>query len=70
MTFDPKKPYNNLPLLPPKAQIETATVLKKAISAARALGELKGLGRTIPNQAMLVDSLVLQEAKVLLQRIG
>lgn len=63
MTFDPKKPYNDLPLLPPKAQIETATVLKKAISAARALGELKGLGRTIPNQAMLVDSLVLQEAK-------
>lgn len=70
MTFDPKKPYNDLPLLPPKAQIETATVLKKAICAARALGELKGLGRTIPNQAMLVDSLVLQEAKDLLQRIG
>lgn len=63
MTFDPMMPYNDLPLLPPQAQIETRTVLKKAISAARALAELKGLGRTIPNQAMLVDSLVLQEAK-------
>jgi Fic family protein len=63
MTFDPSKPYKDLPLLPPKAQIETNAVLKKAISAARALAELKGLGQTIPNQAMLVDSLVLQEAK-------
>jgi len=63
MTFDPVTPYNNLPPLPPKAQVETSAVLKKAIGAARALAELKGLGQTIPNQAMLVDSLVLQEAK-------
>jgi Fic family protein len=63
MTFDPTVPYNDLPLLPPKVQVETRAVLKKAISAARALAELKGLGQTIPNQAMLVDSLVLQEAK-------
>jgi Fic family protein len=63
MTFDRLTPYNDLPLLPPKSQIETSAVLKKAIAAARALAELKGLGQTIPNQAMLVDSLVLQEAK-------
>lgn len=63
MTFDSTQPYNDLPLLPPKAQVETRAVLKKAIGAARALAELKGLGQTIPNQAMLVDSLVLQEAK-------
>ena len=63
MTFDPRVPYNDLPPLPPTRNVETEVVLKKAISAARALAELKGLGQTIPNQAMLVDSLVLQEAK-------
>lgn len=63
MTFDPETPYNDLPVLPPKVPVETGAVLKKAIGAARALAELKGLGQTIPDQAMLVDSLVLQEAK-------
>ena len=63
MTFDPKKPYNDLPLLPPKVEIETRTILRKAITTGRALAELKGLGATIPNQAVLVNSLILQEAR-------
>ena len=63
MKFDPNKPFNDLPLLPPKADVETKPVLKKAITANRALAELKGLGGTIPNQALLVNSLILQEAK-------
>lgn len=63
MTFDPKKPYNDLPLLPPKANIETRTILRKTITAGRALAELKGLGATIPNQSVLVNSLTLQEAR-------
>ena len=63
MRLDPRKPYNALPPLPPQTDIETKAVLKKAIGAGRALAELKGLGETIPNQAMLVNSLVLQEAK-------
>jgi hypothetical protein len=29
MNFNPEKPYNNLPLLPPKAEFETRAVLKK-----------------------------------------
>lgn len=62
-TFDPHRPYNDLPPLPPSKDVETNVVLRHAIDAARALAELKGLGQTIPNQAMLVDSLVLQEAK-------
>jgi Fic family protein len=61
--FDRRKPYNDLPPLPPLADVETTAVLKKAISAGRALAELKGLGETIPNQALLVTSLVLQEAR-------
>ena len=56
-------PYNNLPPLPPAAEVETAAVLRKAISASRALAELKGMAERMPNQAMLIDSLVLQEAR-------
>ena len=56
-------PYNDLPPLPPATVIETAAVLKKAISASRAMAELKGMAERMPNQAMLIDSLVLQEAR-------
>ncbi len=63
MPFDPAKPYNALPLLPPKADLETKAVLKKAIAANKALAELKGLGQTIPNQTMLVNTITLQEAR-------
>ncbi len=63
MVFLPDKPFNDLSLLPPKGEIETKATLKKAISAGRALAELKGLGETIPNQAILLNSIILQEAK-------
>lgn len=63
MSFDPQKPYNDLPLLPPKQDIETRNILRKTITAGRALAKLKGLGETIPNQSMLVNSVVLQESK-------
>lgn len=63
MTFDPKEPYNDLPPLPPRKDMETKAVLKKTIAARSALAELKGLGATIPNQALLVNSLILQEAR-------
>jgi Fic family protein len=63
MKFDPHKPYNELPLLPPKADIETKAILKKTVYAGRKLAELKGIGSTIPNQAMLINTVVLQEAK-------
>lgn len=63
MAFNPKTPYNDLPPLPPQMDVETKPILKKTITARSALAELKGLGETIPNQALLVDSLILQEAK-------
>lgn len=62
MNYDPKVPYNDLPPLPPPVDLETKDVLKKAISVTQALAELKGLGHVIPNQSMLVNSLVLKEA--------
>jgi Fic family protein len=63
MPFDPRKPYNDLPPLPPPIDLETRAVLKKAINANRALAELKGAGDLIPNQAILINSIPLQEAK-------
>ena len=62
--FDQNKPYNDLPLLPPKAELETKAVLRKAIAANKALAELKGTGDLIPNQGLLINTIVLQEAKL------
>lgn len=59
--FNRNLPFNDLPPLPPTAEVETVVVLKKAISASRAMAELKGMAERMPNQAMLIDSLVLQE---------
>ena len=61
--FERDQPYNDLPALPPTSAVETPAVLKKAIAASRALAELKGMAERMPNQAMLIDSLVLQEAR-------
>ncbi len=49
--------------LPLSKEIETKAVLKKALEANRALAELKGTARTIPNQSILINALSLQEAK-------
>ena len=60
--FNRDQPFNDLPPLPPPGALETPVILKKTIAASRALAELKGMAERIPNQAMLIDSLVLQEA--------
>jgi len=64
MTFDPKQPYNDLPLLPPPGELETKPVLKRCVAANKALAELKGAGDLIPNQAVLINAIPLQEAKL------
>jgi Fic family protein len=61
--FDPKIPFNNLPTLPPKEDIETKAVLKLCIEARSALAELKVAGNLIPNQAVLINIIPLLEAK-------
>lgn len=43
--------------------IETKAVLKATAKAYQALGELKGLAVTMPNQYILLPTLSLQEAK-------
>jgi Fic family protein len=63
MKFDRSRPYNQLPLIPPKTDMENKAILKKTVIAGRALAELKGIGETIPNQAMLINTIVLCEAQ-------
>ena len=58
----------NLPLLPRlplpgTSNLETRPVLKKTAEAHRYLAELKGIVASIPNEAILINTLVLQEAK-------
>lgn len=61
--FDRKIPFNDLPLLPPKAETETKRVLLKTISAGRALAQLNGTLLNLPNPTLFLDSIHLQEAK-------
>lgn len=64
MLFDRTLPYNDLPLLPPPGvDLESKAVLKQIVPTSRALAELKGAGNLIPNQAVLLSTLGLQEAK-------
>lgn len=45
------------------ARFDTPVILKMLASSSRALAELKGLAASIPNQAILINTLGLQEAK-------
>lgn len=63
MLFRPDRPYNDLPLLPPQADIESKTILKGCIGARAALAELRVSGQLIPNQAVLINSIPLLEAQ-------
>ena len=50
-------------LPPQREKIETINILRQLSKASQSLGELKGVAKTIPNQAMLINAVVLQEAK-------
>jgi Fic family protein len=61
--FNRVTPYNDLPLLPPKADIETKNILRKTISSGRALAQLNGALLNLPNPTLFLDTIYLQEAK-------
>ena len=61
--FDKNIPYNDLPLLPPNADVETKEILRKTISAGRALAQLNGTLKNLPNPTLFLDTIYLQEAK-------
>lgn len=62
--YDRNIPYNDLPdLPPPEEKVITIEILHALNRANKALAELKGLVRKLPNQAMLVNTITLREAK-------
>src|SRR5262245_54747542 len=63
LTWRPNIPYNDLPLLPPRTDLETKPILKRCIRARAALAELKQAAVRIPNQGMLINSMPLLEAQ-------
>ncbi|MCC5937149.1 MAG: Fic family protein [Lunatimonas sp.] len=61
--FNRNIPYNYLPALPPQIELETKGILLKTISASRALSQLNGAIRNLPNPTLFLDTIHLQEAK-------
>ena len=62
--YDRNQPYNHLPLLPPlDDKFLSIEILKAVNKANKALAELKGYAKKLPNQSMLVNTIALREAK-------
>ncbi len=56
--------FNNLPFLPPaKEKIETVKVLRQLIKSSVALAELKGIVHILPNPEILLNAIILREAR-------
>jgi Fic family protein len=64
MPIQAQKPFNELPELPPdRDKIETVNVLRQLVKSSIALAELKGLASTLPNPSILLNAVVLKEAR-------
>jgi Fic family protein len=57
------QPYDALPTLPPKVELESKVVLKQCITARAALAELKRAAELLPNPGVLINTLPLLEAR-------
>jgi Fic family protein len=57
-------PHYKFDKLPPlREKVETIEILRQSNKSIAALAELKGIAKTIPNQVMLLNAVVLKEAK-------
>lgn len=63
MKFDPNIPCNDLPLLPPDQELDTKEILNLCIAASRSLAGLRQMGKIIPNEAVLINTIPLLEAQ-------
>ena len=58
------QPFNDLPLIPPdKESTETKNILRQVVKSSLALAELKGLVHTLPNPDILLNAVILKEAR-------
>ncbi len=62
-SYDPGKPWNGLPELPPRAEIESSAILKACIAARAELARVNALAETLPNRDILIQAIPLQEAR-------
>lgn len=63
-TYNKNEPYNQLPPLPPAATVESLPILRKAIIANKALAKLSGSAGKLPNESLLIHSILLRESKL------
>ena len=62
-TYQPNRPYNDLPKLPPSTDIETRAILRSCIASRAALAEMKQAVKLLPNPLMLINTIPVFEAK-------
>ncbi|MFD2841277.1 Fic family protein [Populibacterium corticicola] len=63
MSWSPEHPFNALPPLPPRGDVETRAVLKSTIEARAALAELNAAARQLANPAVVINAIPLLEAQ-------
>jgi Fic family protein len=64
MPYKANKPFNQLPELPPlRNQIETLNVLRQLVRSSVAVAELKGMTNALPNSKILLNAVILREAR-------
>lgn len=61
--FDPSRPYNELPALPPPGELETREVLKAVIESRASLAELSTACLLIPEPMVITTTIPLLEAQ-------
>jgi Fic family protein len=62
-SWNPDRPYNDLPPIPPAEVLETRPVLRACIESRAALAGLNRAAELIPNQSMLINTLPVLEAR-------
>lgn len=63
MEFNGEMPYNDLAFIPPTVELETKEILKQALKSNKILAELKGFAELLPEKNIIINSIILQEAK-------
>ncbi len=62
--FNQNIPWNHIPELPPRVDIDSRDILRACISAMTELARANALVKMLPNEGVLVDTLPLQEARM------
>ncbi|MGO1592420.1 Fic family protein [Ancrocorticia sp.] len=63
MSFNPEQPYQDLPPLPPRTEVETPRVLKAVVDASRHLASLNMACMRLPDPSLLINIAPLLEAQ-------